>query len=367
MKPRERVLATFAFKGIDRNACDLMEGQIWPELRKYFARVHNIQSNDEILNFLDTDFRWIFLKYVGPTLGFDEIGMNPDADMLGVATKYAVECGDKTNSSDINLNVIRSYSDKIVSRPLKQATTTKEVEDFPWVDPAWWQTPDFQDMRKRFPDHALVLHPGWFPLFCGAANAFGMEEALIRILDQPKLITAFLERQQAIYMDILKRSITTAEGLCDICWLGDDYASQDEMLFSPDLWRKCLKPLLKKQVAYIREHGILVLFHSCGAVRPILSDLVDIGVNGLLVFQTTARGMDPESIARDFGGKMVFYGGIDCQQLLTFGTPEQVREQVISNIKAFSETGGYIVANTHHGIEEIRGENILEMCRSVKK
>jgi uroporphyrinogen decarboxylase len=166
-------------------------------------------------------------------------------------------------------------------------------------------------------------------------------------------------------MDILKKAIHAAEGICEICWLGDDYASQEAMLFSPDLWRKYLKLFLKKQVAYIREHGMFVLFHSCGAVRPILQDLIDIGMNGLLVFQTTASGMDSGSISKDFGGKMVFYGGIDCQHLLTFGPPELVRAEVITNIQKFSVTGGYIVANTHHGIKEIRGENIVEMFRAV--
>ena len=103
---------------------------------------------------------------------------------------------------------------------------------------------------------------------------------------------------------------------------------------------------------------MLVFFHSCGAVRPVLPDLVEMGVSALVVFQTRARGMDPESIAREFGGHIAFYGGIDVQQLLSFGTPEQVVDEVQRNVRAFSRCGGYIVANSHHGVDTIRGENL---------
>ena len=76
---------------------------------------------------------------------------------------------------------------------------------------------------------------------------------------------------------------------CDICWLGDDYASQTGMLMRPDLWRRYIKPYLAEEVQLARKHGLYVLFHSCGAVRPILPDLIEIGVNALEVFQTSAR------------------------------------------------------------------------------
>ena len=111
---------------------------------------------------------------------------------------------------------------------------------------------------------------------------------------------------------------------------------------------------------------MFVLYHSCGAVRPVLGDLIDIGVHGLLVFQTTARGMDAPSIARDFGGRMTFYGGIDAQHLLSSGTNDEVRAAVRDNVRAFSDCGGYVVANSHHGVASIRGDNILAMCEAAR-
>ena len=180
-------------------------------------------------------------------------------------------------------------------------------------------------------------------------------------------------------MEILTRFLAAGRGVIDICWLGDDYAGQENMIADPALWRKLVKPYLAEQVRLAREHGMCVLFHSCGAVRSILADLIDIGVSGLLVFQTTARGMDAESIAREFGGKLVFYGGIDVQQLLSFATPDQVADEVRANLRAFARClgswclyhafahcGGYVVANSHHCIATIKGENVEAMCRAAR-
>jgi len=177
---------------------------------------------------------------------------------------------------------------------------------------------------------------------------------------------AFVARQHEFYMDILRRALEAAEGMIDICWLGDDYASRDALIMAPDLWRKLIKPYLAEQVQLVRDHGLYAMLHSCGCVRDILPDWVEIGINAHLVFQTSAAHMDAESIAREFGGRMVFYGGVDCVELLTFGTPEDVRRTVRANAKAFESCGGYIVANSHHCISNIRGENMVAMCEAAR-
>jgi uroporphyrinogen decarboxylase len=139
------------------------------------------------------------------------------------------------------------------------------------------------------------------------------------------------------------------------------------MLISPDCWRKLIKPYLAQQVRTLRDSGMFVMYHSCGSVRPILHDLIEIGVNALLVFQTNARGMDVESIAREFGGRLAFYGGIDVQYLLSFGSEEEVKSTVAKNIRAFESCGGYIVANSHHGLATIRGDNLETMFAAAKQ
>ena len=193
-----------------------------------------------------------------------------------------------------------------------------------------------------------------------------MKEALVKMYTEPAVFEAFISRQHAFYMDILGRGLKAGRGLCDICWLGDDYASQTEMMFSPDLWRKFIKPYLAEQVSLARAHDMHVLFHSCGNVRRILPDLIDIGVSALLVFQTTAKDMDAASIADEFGGRLAFYGGMDVQHLLSFGTADDVARAVRDNARAFEKHGGYIVANSHHGVSTIKGRNIETMCEAAR-
>jgi len=342
MTPRERVLKTFAFEPTDRAPFDLMEGMIWGELMQYFRERHGLQEGPEVIDLLDTDFRWLWIRYEAPETATPPPVAPPQRDHATHTCQYG-------------------------EGPLSGVETVKEVESHPWPDPSHWKAPDCEDARRRWPDHALVFSAGWKPLFWSACEAFGFAEALAKMASQPEVFEAFVRRQHEFYMDLFTRGLKAARGYCDICWLGDDYASQKAMMMSPDSWRRLIKPYLAEQVRLAREHGLLVLFHSCGSVRPILPDLIDIGVNALLVFQITAAEMDVESIAREFGGKLAFYGGIDVQQLLSFGTVEEVRQTVRANVRAFAQTGGYIVANSHHGVATIKGENVIVMCEEARQ
>ncbi len=339
MTSRERVIRTLQFKQTDRVPYDLMEGSVWPELADYFRDKHGLQDPDQVRDFLGTDFRWVSVVNTGPTKWIWTPGASHGEDEP--RTKYVGE------------------------GPLAHAETVADVESHEWPDPRWWQPGDFRAARRRRLDHALAFSPSWKPLFWSACEAFGLEGALIRMISAPDVFNAFVRRQHEFYMDILSRGLNAARGLCDICWLGDDFAGQKAMLMSPDLWRRHIKPYLAEQVRLARDHGMYVFLHSCGAVRPILPDLIDIGVNALLVFQTTAAGMDPESIAAEFGGRLAFYGGIDVQTLLSYGTPDEVKAEVRRNIRAFADCGGYIVANSHHGVTTIKPENLIAMCQAA--
>jgi uroporphyrinogen decarboxylase len=335
MKPRERVLRTLRFEPVDRPAFDLMEGMLWPELEDYFRSGHGLNSPNEIIEYLDPDFRWVCLGYMGPL-----------------------------HKSAARADLDPTYSRAIASGPLAHATTIAEVNAYPWPDPVWRQTLSFEAARARWPDHALAMLI-WQPLFLTAVDAFGMEAALTNMLVAPQLFDALVARQHEVNIDVLARALSAARGLCDICWIGDDFSGQQALLMNPSLWRKHIKPYLAEEVQLARQHGMQVLYHSCGAVRPVLNDLIEIGVNGLGVFQVTAAGMSPESVAGEFGGRLAFYGGIDVQQLLSYGTVEEVAAQVHRNVAAFAGCGGYIVANSHHRVSTIKGENLLAMCRTV--
>lgn len=347
MNSRQRVLRTLNFQPVDRPAYDLMEGCVWPELQEYFRQQHGLETYDQVIEFLDPDFRWTFLNYRPPQDAPPPVAPAAPGNLLPADQ--------------------RLYSKTVVDGPLAQAETVADVERYHLPDPSAWYPADYAPLRARFPDHALVFCPGWMPLFWTACEAFGMQSALVNLATRPALFDAFIQRYHAFCMDILRRGAQGASGYCDIALLGDDFAHQQGMLISPAMWRRHIKPYLAEQVRVLRENGLLVLYHSCGAVRPILPDLIEIGVNALLVFQTTARGMEAASIAQEFGGKLAFYGGIDIQRLLSYGTPEQVAETVRANVAAFAGCGGYIVANSHHTVPTIQGANLVAMCRAARQ
>jgi uroporphyrinogen decarboxylase len=341
MTPRERALRAFRFEANDRVPFDLMEGFVWPELLDYFRAEHGVNEAQDVVEALDPDFRWLWMQYEQPGPAAEK--KQPPAPSEPI------------------------YSRTVAAGPLAEARTVAEIEAYAWPDPARWQLPDCRQARNRWPDHALVFAPGWSPLFWGACEAFGVEAALIHVATAPVLFEAAVACIHQRYLERLKRGLAAVRGICDICWLGDDFSSQQSMFISPDHWRRSIKSYLAEQVELARNNGLYVLYHSCGAVRPVLPDLIDIGVNGLLVFQTTARSMDAESIARDFGGRLVFYGGLDVQRLLSFGTPQEVEAEVRRNARLFRDCGGYIAANSHHRVATIRGRNIEAMCRAARE
>ena len=121
---------------------------------------------------------------------------------------------------------------------------------------------------------------------------------------------------------------------------------------------------LARYTQLIADYGMTSMMHSCGLVWAVLPDLIDIGLNGLSVFQTVTAGMNAAEIARHFGGKMVFYGGIDSNRLLVSGSTRQVRDEVQANFAAFAQCGGYIAANSHHGIANAKPENLIAISEA---
>ena len=260
-----------------------------------------------------------------------------------------------------------NYSDHTLSRPLAHVTTTDDLlKKHAWPDPQWWDFTIARDMRARHPDKAIVLLVHYTMMLMNACDFFGMEEAMIRLAVEDEVLLEYLSRQNEFAIAMLHHACRQANGAGDICWLMDDVSTQRAMMMNPGLWRRHFKEPLRQQIAVIHEYGLRSMYHCCGTVRQILPDLIEIGLDVFEPFQTTATGMDAASIARDFGGRIAFYGGMDVQHLLPFGTEEEVREEVRRNLNLFSQTGGYIVSNSHHCDPTIKPQNICAMVAEAR-
>jgi uroporphyrinogen decarboxylase len=155
------------------------------------------------------------------------------------------------------------------------------------------------------------------------------------------------------------------EGI-DIVYMADDYCSQDAPLFSPEDFKELIVPYLTKLVAITHKYNKKFLLHVCGAVRPLLPMIINTGVDMLEPIQIRASGMDPAGLKRDFGKDICFYGGVDLQQIMCNGTPQQVSDEVKRLIDILGDNGGYILGPGHTYIQtDSPLENILSMYETA--
>ncbi|MEX1334827.1 MAG: uroporphyrinogen decarboxylase family protein, partial [Candidatus Limnocylindrales bacterium] len=149
----------------------------------------------------------------------------------------------------------------------------------------------------------------------------------------------------------------------------DDYGSQQASLIAPDLWRRMIKPRIAELYAFIHERSSAKVFlHSDGAIRTLIPDLIEAGVDALNPVQFTAEGMDLVELKRDFGREISFWGaGVDTQKVLPRGTPQEVREQVLRNVETLMPGGGYVFATVHNIQADVPPENIVAMVEALRE
>ena len=338
LTPRERILKTFAFEKTDRPAIDIMENNVWESLMDYFQKERGLNSLEDVLSYLNCDTRWII---AGTPEQLSMVAI--DADALDERQNFG-------------------GSGKL----LENVETVEEIRSLykPNVNDIIY--PDFKKAREDHPDHALIFTPCWNPIFSGACDAFGMQEAMLKMYTDSELFLEYCEIQCNYSIEVFEKGIELgALEYCDFAWMGDDFADNRGPLVSPEMWRSMIKPYHSRIISSVKKHGLKVLFHSCGNVEQFVPDFIEMGVDALLVIQTSAEDMQVENLAAKYGGKIVFWGAVDAQQLLTRGTPEQVREEVIKNCKVFENCGGYVVSNSHHSMPDISGKNIEAMCEAA--
>jgi uroporphyrinogen-III decarboxylase len=148
-------------------------------------------------------------------------------------------------------------------------------------------------------------------------------------------------------------------------WIGDDVGAQDKMLISPDTWRRFFKPRMATFISTLKDikPGLKIAYHSDGAIYPIIPDLIEIGLDVLNPIQP--RSMDPKRLNEQYGRQLCFWGSIDEQYTLPFGTPAEVKEEVAARLKTLGKGGGLIMGPTHHVQLDTPLENFWAMVDTI--
>jgi uroporphyrinogen decarboxylase len=182
---------------------------------------------------------------------------------------------------------------------------------------------------------------------------------------RPEMAHWLMDRFTDFYLGFFDRMLTAAKGQIDILRVADDLGTQRSLFFSADMFRTFIKPRLKKLVDMAHSHGVKFMFHSCGAIRPLIEDLIEIGVDILDPLQAAAHGMEPRALKDACDNRICLHGGICTQYLLPKGTPEEVREEVRRRLDILGAGGGYILAPCHVLQTDVPTENILAMSETA--
>ena len=188
----------------------------------------------------------------------------------------------------------------------------------------------------------------------------GMERTLLDIAMEPELTQTMFDRCTDFAALLSEEALKRFE--LDWLWTGDDVGGQDALMLSPESWRRTAKPNLERLFAIGKAHGVWVAHHCCGAIRPIIGDLIEIGLDVLNPIQCNCAGMDPLELKREFGDNLAFMGGVDTQDLLPFGSAEQVRRETARLLEGMTANGGgYILAASHTIPPETPDENVFAL------
>ena len=271
-----------------------------------------------------------------------------------------------TNEWHIGLKMPGSgfYYD-MVGFPLEHAAIT-DLERFAWPDPrdpARYEGLEERVAQAAASGRAVVMNSICAGTMEMAAWMTGYERLFSSMLLEPDFAGALLDKvleiKQAYWEIVLDRVGDQIDIVCD----SDDLGEQQRPLISPRLYRKMLKPRHKELFDFIHARTRAKIYlHSCGAIRPLIPDLIEIGVDILNPVQVNAPGMDPAGLKRDFGSELVFWGGaVDPQGIFGRGTPQQVRDAARRNIETLMPGGGFVCATVHNIQPNVPPENIIAM------
>jgi len=262
--------------------------------------------------------------------------------------------------------------------PLADAESVAEIDRcLDWIET--YDRPDHLDLAyedlaataqalRQNSDYLLV---GFFGghIFQAAQSLRGWELFLVDLLRNQTFAQALLDRLAEANVRRFARYAETVGRYVDVIHFEDDLGMQDRPLLRPALYRKMVKPYHARLFGFARAHcEAVLLFHSDGAVAPLIPDFIEMGIDALNPVQVSAAGMDPLVLKREFGRDLAFWGAAcDSQDTLPFGTPDQVADEVKHRIDTLAPGGGYVLAPIHNVQAGVPVENVVAMFRAAQE
>ena len=370
MKPRERVMLALDHKEPDRIPIDLgativtsIVKKTYVELKQHLSLpleeikmldyVQQLPFVDEaLLNRFGVDFRLVQL----PAATAVGVNIFEEGDYYAFIDRWG---------SKLHMPKDGGLYFDWVEFPIKEPTMTA-------LDNYHWPRPDPDEVNAQLGEQAKYLYDNTDYALVGSAvigggifeqpaRVMGLQNFLMALLAEPKFADRLMEQITDIYIESCNNYLDHVGPYIQVFTFWDDVAGQNGWLIKPDLYRKLIKPKQKRLADAIKKKTDAKLFyHSCGATRGLIPDLIEIGFDILNPVQVSAKGMDTKELKAEYGRDMTFWGGgVDTQRVLPFGQPQEVVDEVKRRIDDLAPGGGFVFATVHNIQAFVPPENIV--------
>jgi len=338
MRPRDRVFAALARTTADRLPIKhLAVAEVDGRLADHLGTT----SPGDLLDRLGHDFREVRPAYCGPDFG-------------------PMECEHGVISATVMGQAVQA------ERPqgLADVASVSDMAGLSFEFADWYDYDSLPAQCAAAADYATILGYCEGDFINGLSGLRGYEQVLMDIaLSEPVYVELVERRFQAVFGH-LERGLAVGGGRVDFVHFGEDLGCQNGPLFGARTYRQLFSPRYRALFELAHRHGARTMLHVCGSCVEFIPALIEDGLDVLDVVQTSAAGMDLADLQWRFGRDLTFAGTMCVQQVLPFGTPDQVREEGRRRLELFAD-GGLILGPSHQIQDDTPTENILAMYEAA--
>jgi uroporphyrinogen decarboxylase len=363
MTPRERVLAALEHREPDRVPIDVggtafstVIGRAYERLKDHLGvegetrymkrKSRSVVLDERVARRLHADTRPLL---VGAPDGWQDVYFDDGSlqDEFGVIWRKA---GDGHYAPTGN--------------PLRDATLAG-LDAYSWPDPRnSGRTLGLREQARQLQEETYYAVVVSLPVGFVHLSQYlrGYEQWLMDIVLNPAFLDALMDRALDWWLALAGAVLDEVGSYVDVVAFGDDVAFHDRPIVDLKRYRRLFKPRHKRMVDLVKSKSkAKVLYHCCGAVKSLVEEFIDIGVDALNPVQVSSAGMDTAALKAEFGDRICFWGGVDTQRVLPMGTPDEVRAEVQRRIHDLAPGGGFVLAPVHNIQEDVPPENIVAM------
>ncbi len=358
MTSKQRFQTVYKHQLPDRFPMDYLAS---PATDKKLCDYYGLKNQDEILEKLEIDFYYLSFRdisqnesclpfYRGPELKFTETERICPFGIRFIRGAY--------NS--------KFAVDEVIAGPLENATCPADILNHPWPKVKEF---NLELLHKECEEHAdkVLIGGCWTGILGDCFRMIGFEKFLMGLAMNPELIRTLINRMTDFYLQLNDRIFKEIGNKMDIWFWGNDYGSQNGLMFSKNMFTDFFLENTKRLNELAHSYDLKIMTHSCGSIHSIIPLLIEAGVDILDPIQVTAEGMDPATLKEKFGDQIVFHGAVDTQQVLPTETPDNVYLHAQETLRILGKEGGYIFAPSQLIQDDIPVENIEAMYRAARE